>query len=340
MNLTTASTPASEVYQVRPYRPDGGFDASGIGVLLGVLMLAAVVMGVICHFVGQYFWLILLFPVLVGFALGTIGKHAVRFARLRNPILGAAVGLICGLTAMTTMHYGDYLQFRSTIDAEMESANPQVKVMLSLPLETLQEAIKDEPASQQQKIIKAWELMHSDSFFSFMQFSATEGVSISHHGSSGINLGYYVTWIYWLVEVMIVTIMTLILVKEQTAEPYCTTCNIWKQKRPLGSFVAEPSRAKIALESGAIAQLQQINPSAIVPLSAGLAVTMAHCPQCDGQGEMDIRIDLLSTNDKGKPVRKQIAQVTYPPEAKVQLEALFAAPEPVSLTSTSTEAAT
>ena len=325
---STGAQGVSASYRVAPFRPDGGFDASGIGVLMGVLMATAMLLGVVCHFVGQIFWVVFIFPLGVGFLLGAVGERAVCFARLRNPVLGGLAGLLGGIVAMTVMHYGHYLQFRSDIDIRLQQASREFKLVITMPENRLREAIRDEPVERQQNIMETWRVMHVDSFAAFMESSARDGISISHHGSKAINLGYVGTWIYWTVEVLVVAGVTYLMVKAATSAPYCVACDQWKTSRPLGSFACAPPAAKSALESGSMLELSQRNPSPAVVTTRGLAVTLAECPRCAGRGAMDVKLEQLTDAGKGKITRKTLAHVTYPAQAKTDLATLFAPPAP------------
>lgn len=316
---------SGRTYPVATYRPDGGFDASGVGVLMGVLMATAMLLGVICHFVGQFFWLVLFFPLLVGFFLGAVGTRAVRFARLRNPVLGGVAGLLGGIVAMMVMHYGAYWQFRSDIDSKLAKAGPEFNSLIAMPEDRLLEAIRDESSDRKQRILGFWQDVHLDSFSAFMQARAEEGVTISH-GSSGMNLGYAGSWFYWVVEVLVVGAVTFVMVKAAASEPYCARCGQWKSKRPIGSFTGAATTAKAALKSGAMAELSRQSPSPMVPAAPALVVTLAECQSCRGKGPLDVKLDMLAKSGKGGTDRTTLAHVTYPAEARADLLALFAAP--------------
>ena len=98
---------------VNPCQPDGGFTASGLITMLGVMFVAGAAVGFAAHFISQLFYLIIVFPVAIGLALGRSGVRLVKFANLRNPLLGGLAGLVGGAAAMMMMHYFDYHEFRT-----------------------------------------------------------------------------------------------------------------------------------------------------------------------------------------------------------------------------------
>src|SRR5918999_1394985 len=97
------SSPAPR-FNVAQYRPAGGFTSAGVMMLVGALLVAGGVLGFVVHLVSQAFYLIILFPVLIGVALGWIGVRMVKQGRVRSPLLGGVAGLLGGVLAMFMVH--------------------------------------------------------------------------------------------------------------------------------------------------------------------------------------------------------------------------------------------
>src|SRR5262249_8509816 len=74
-------------------------------------------------------------------------------------------------------------------------------------------------------------------FARFLNDLASVGVTISRTtgGGSGMNLGYVGTWIYWIVEVLIVAGVSGAFCWIWARRPFCTRCNTWKTSRVLGT---------------------------------------------------------------------------------------------------------
>jgi hypothetical protein len=300
---------------VHPYRPDGGFDLTGVMFLFTSLMLTGAVLGYVAHFVNDLFWLILVFPLLIGLFVGAVGVRIVKSARIRNPMVGAAAGLAGGLFAMLCTHYFDYKQFADQAIA----ANPDVAQVIALSPEEKEEVIRssDEP-DELRAFFAAF-----DSFSGYMNLSAREGVSISNHGGKGINLGYYGTWIYWIVEVLVVAGITLAMVRGETKNPYCVHCGQWKTPSTLGSF-GDPAGALQALGRGDLAGLVAAKPTAIL----NDTVLYAHgCATCAGaQTTADYKFVRFVATKDGKTQEQPLTHVSWPGATLVPVKDLFKEP--------------
>lgn len=274
-------------FDVSTYRPDGGADLPGVVMLISALALVGAVLGFIAHFIAQFFYLIILFPILIGFGVGFVGAMMVKKGRVRNPWIGGLAGLVGGVLAMLAMHYFDYESVKTALDAQHPGGA---------------------------------EL----GFIEFMNIQAEHGVEIGRTSSS-INLGYIGSWIYWIVETLIVAGVTFFVVRSAAAEPYCPDCGVWKDERVLGGFGADPDAAAAALQSGDLERIRQANPS---PVASPLVVTAAHCHHCAKGHRVDLKLESMLANKKGEVENKTLAHVSYPGEAMPYLAALFAAPEP------------
>ena len=308
-------------YDVRPYQPDGGFTASGMVTMLGAMLVAGAVIGFAAHWVSQLFYLIILFPILIGLALGFVGKRLVKFANLRNPLLGGLAGLVGGVAAMMMMHYFDYQTFRGMV---AEQAPDIVEVARMPEDQRANEYPQFEDPATARELVEAY-----DSFPGFMNFSARQGVEIkSTRGSSGkdnpLNLGFVGSYIYWVIETLIVAGMTFAMVRGQTREPFCTECSLWKSFRRLGAFGGEPEAAVAGVTSGDVNALAAAKPGA---LSSPLELHVAECANCR-RADASVKLELLTTNKEGKLERKVLAHTMWPADSVPVLDSLFAPPQP------------
>ena len=80
--------PARKRFKVRDYQPDGGFSFIGIVLIFSIEILAGLILGFAGSFIGQFFNLVILFPLCIGFLLGTAGIPGIRLGKV--PILGWA----------------------------------------------------------------------------------------------------------------------------------------------------------------------------------------------------------------------------------------------------------
>jgi hypothetical protein len=90
------------------YKPDGGFSPLGLPVLLVALCVAAVALGWVVSFIGQWFYLILIFPLAIGLGLVVVGLFLGHLCKMRSLAVSGLLGLIASVVALVAMHYFDY----------------------------------------------------------------------------------------------------------------------------------------------------------------------------------------------------------------------------------------
>lgn len=314
--------PADLRFSVQPYVPDGGFSIMGLMVVLLGLSLGGIALGVGTHYVSKWFYLILLFPMLIGIALGALGGGLVKWGKVRAPWLAGAAGLIAGILAMLTQHYLAYHDFINDpllgpVRAEFRK-NPKV-VDFNLMLV---------PADQRQLLIRGLKV---DSFLDFVDFQAHEGVSIKRAAAGndkGLNLGYVGTYIYWAVETLIVAGIVFAMTRKPALEPFCSLSNEWKTVKCGDNFGVPLSlgvdQAAQLVKDGMLGQLAQAKAQAAnnVEESVPVRLYVYASPQHVEQGQLDIKLCRFVAGKQGQVEEKEAAMVTYPADALPSLEKL------------------
>jgi hypothetical protein len=304
-------------YTVKPYACDGGTTMPGVMMLVGALVVTGAVVGFIAHLVAQFFYLVLIFPVAIGFALGLVGARMVKQGRIRNPWLGGLAGFLGGTLAMLMMHHFDQQKFRD----EAFEASPDFAEVAKLPPQERTEFVASLDPADREASTRA--LRAADSLWGFLDLQAHNGVTIGKPGRSGdhgLNLGYYGSYVYWLVELLIVAGITYGLVYTATMEPYCATCDQWKRPVVLGFFNAEAGPASAAVQSGDLSKIRNANPTSD-PTS--LRLTAHACDACVDKGEADLKLEVLTTNKEGNLQAKTVSHTTYPAAALPHLVTIF-----------------
>jgi hypothetical protein len=326
-----AGTPPAETalrFETVPYRPDGGFGMVGSGILIGLSLLAAVALGWLLSFVERWMWLILIFPLIIGALVGVVGILAIKFGKVRSPALGGVAGLLAGCVAMLSMHYFDYLALRAETNRAIP---PEGRAVLEVMTPAWIDALpreQQEPAREARRLV-----LGVKSFPAYMDFEATNGVTIQRtgHGGAhdrGMNLGYVGSFIYWGVEVLIVAGVAFVLMKGAAAMPFCRDCQAWKTERKLGTLTFRPGDVGgaglvAALGSGDVARLVDHNPSVG---DGPLHLSAAVCPRCGEQGPIDVKLLHKYKTAKNEDKAQELLHVTYPGEALPALEAVFQTP--------------
>jgi hypothetical protein len=314
--------PAVQNFSTTPYKPDGGYTTGGLLMLISALAGVGAILGYVAHIVSQWFYFIIFFPALIGFAIGAVGIRMVNMGRVRNPWMGGLAGFLAGIFAMMAMHYFDYEQFRSA----MASAPPSLREMAKLPPEQLpQERPADMTSEQWTRLFQLLPLLRVESFPQFMDYQAHVGVTISGRGGSrgGINLGYTGSYIYWIVEMLIVGVVTFAMVHEATSQPYCRQCDRWKTSNVLGFLSGEPQPITAAVNAGDMAILAAVQPG---PTPTPLRLSAAACDTCLGQNPIELKLEQITKDKKGNTETKTLTHVTCDAAALPAVAALFAAP--------------
>lgn len=191
----------------------------GVILLFGAVLLAGVAIGGLVSLIGNFIYLILIFPVFMGLAAGAVVKSVVVSQKIRSPFVVIAAGIFSALVIYGSMHFVDYLQFRNSLAKEIQS---QVV------------AEYGEPAPRED--VQAYidyifvEETGTPGFVGFILLEAREGVSISHVGvpSSGsdMNLGMF-TWVYWLIEMGIIGWGSIDAAHKASRDLFCEHCDAW-----------------------------------------------------------------------------------------------------------------
>lgn len=293
---------AASAFQPQPYQAEGGFNLEGLPLLLGALGGTALALGWLISFVGQWLYLIVVFPALVGVGLFVVGKVMACMAKMRNPWLGGLLGLVSAIVAMVANHYFDYLRF-------ME----EQKVIAALPPPG-----RPWPPRAQDLALLA-QIKKVKDFRSFMEFSAREGVTIAGRGGKGgFNLGYTGTWIYWLVELAVVAFMAAGGLVLGAREPFCSGCNSWKHLRQLGSWPVDQQEEVLAiLHSGDLSKLPPAWPG------GPLVLSIATCFNCGSRAPVAAKLELVRKSSEGHESRQELDHLSYPGEALEVFDAFF-----------------
>jgi len=199
------------------FQSDDGFSIKGLINLLISVALASLALGFAANWVAQFFYLIILFPLAMGFVLIVVGGLMVDLYKIRNRMICMLAGILGGLLTFSSMHYFEYLTFRSEMDKD--ASWPFVVTMSKLSLEELNEQL-DEPMPRKElqeirRVVKAYE-----GFPAYLNFAAEKGVEIGRMSSS-FNLGFIGTWIYWLLEMGLISIFVGSILRDSADKPFC-----------------------------------------------------------------------------------------------------------------------
>jgi hypothetical protein len=195
---------------MKPYKPSGKVPVFSYPSMSLASLGGGYIVGNITHFISQLFYLVFIFPIGMGFLGGLCIFLAINSSKVRNPVIAAVFGIITGLSIYSTTNYLDYQSFKNgTIseikkDPDLKNSNPELAVNKILQSE-----------------------VGSDGFIGFIKYEAKQGVSIGRIGRSESNLGETGTWIYWFIELAIVTSITTGLAISSASQPFSEESDDW-----------------------------------------------------------------------------------------------------------------
>src|SRR5947209_5179836 len=114
----TPEPPPAPRFDATRYRPEGSASLpSTLALFLG-LVAVAVPVGFLASFIGQWFYLVVVFAAGIGALLGGAGILLVKGTKVRNPFVAGAAALAGAAAAMGAMQYADYLRQLWGLDAQ------------------------------------------------------------------------------------------------------------------------------------------------------------------------------------------------------------------------------
>jgi hypothetical protein len=278
---------------IQPYKPSNKVTSSGFTWLLSAAIVSGVAIGSVAQIIALVFYLVLLFPALMGLGGGGVMAFAVRQGKIRNPTIAALFGALAGFILYGAMNGVGYWQFKQQTAQEIQQELGQLN---AADIDSVRNAyIKTKTGST--------------GFVGYLKSSAKDGVSIGKVGHKGINLGETGTWIYWLIELAIIDIMIAVIAYKAAKSVFCESCEQWYgDSTTIGGV--KPAATEAFLTS---IQNEHFQPAgklletiAPVPIP-NLTVAVQCCPTCK-ISPVNLTVNAVSINSEGKPELKTMAQ--------------------------------
>jgi len=278
---------------MKPYQPSNKVTSTGLKWLLLSSVIGGIAIGGLTHLISLLVYLILVFPLGMGFAGGKVMVAAIRKGKVRNPAIATLFGILTGLLMYGSLHGAGYWQFK-------QLASEQITKEL--------EGVSD---NQSNNIIDTFlqEKTGSKGFLGYLKHNAQQGVSIGRLESTGTNLGETGTWIYWLIELAIVDITIAAIAYSTAKNPFCENGDQW-YKHPEHIGIVNPQCSENFLnllqndrfgEAGKLLDpLQGVHP-------ANLEVYLQRCPCCKISDPI-LTVSSISKDSNGNLKLKQVAQ--------------------------------
>lgn len=271
---------------MRNYQPSNIAPSQGVAILAASSLVSGVAIGGATAFIGKFIYFIVLFPLGMGFATGSVLGFAVKKGKIRSPITALGIGLLGGIVTYGSLMYGQYMNFQQETASIMER----------------EYNVTDKNLANEQINVFLQQETGSSGFVGFLKLSAKEGTSISR-GSSKLKLNDTFTYLLWLIELGIVGFLASSIPFAAAKEPFNEEGNEWYGETKLIGSATEESRDEI---------IRLLNMDDMVGASALLS----------SQTDMPTpRIDVYSQSSADIPFSDSVIRVNYvSTNAKKQLE--------------------
>ncbi len=302
-------------FDIAKYRPDGGVSLAGALQLTGILGLLGILLGIVASFISRYFWLVLVFPIIIGCCIGAVGSACIKRFHIRNSIYCGISGLLAGALAMLAMHYFDYRYFQDEMRANL---GPDADIVFELarnideitaPNSDAPQEIRD--CAENLKLDPFWlKALQVNSLLDYLDLQAEIGVEIGDvvgAGQRNANLGYVGSYIYWIIEAALVAGFAFGIMSGSASQPYCQNCSQWKPPLMVGMY-PDPDHVCSALKEGCPARWIPTE-LATEPLAK---VTLSPCSMCQDNAPIQVFVEKVTRNKKGEVATKRVARLTYP----------------------------
>lgn len=278
---------------MKPYQPSQIVPAGGALLLVLAILIGGAVIGALVSLISNFVYLIFVFPLVMGFIGGGVVAIAVRAGKIRNPGVALLGGVLIGLVIYGSMWTVDYLQFRNAVKSEILKRTPNAG---TAEMETYIDKVLVTETGQ-------------PGFLGFVLITDQDGVSIGKVGSSNpINLGPTFSWVYWVLELLLIIWLAAQGGRTPAREPFCEACGRWYRKPELlGTLGTSRTKEILGLIEGN--QFQRLGEELQSnPALPNVGVFLATCGEDCANGDSYLVTSQQNRNSKGGVVSKDLVK--------------------------------
>lgn len=309
-----------ETLEIEPFQSDGGFDIPRLPIGFGLIAITAVLLGGVIGIIGAVldFYLLILFPLLMGALIGLFGIGISRRAHIRN--LGVAA-LIMAVGAALTVATVRYVEYRFEVSIWMAETEGQIAELEEGETWLTEDG---EPFDPRELYEADLEIARNLGFLEYLQFTAEYGISFGRATESdpdGFAIQGGLVWAYWFLEWLLVFGLAVLIVRNQVNKPYDRNASAWYSETSLGKLPADPERLNAALARGSVEAIRK----ACADATGMVSMTVFHPAAPDETKTSVIELSKV-TDDKGNTTT--LGRYTLPSDMTLPLLALMGNPFP------------
>ncbi|MBP0010424.1 MULTISPECIES: hypothetical protein [unclassified Roseofilum] len=303
---------------MKPYKSSNIVPISGYQWLALATVIAGGVVGGITSFIGNFLYLIILFPLGMGFLGGGATHIAVKKGKVRNPAIAALFGALTGISIYGAMHVFDYWTFQRSVAGELRQAYSED---LQTALAESEEGVTEEDLLQLAIDTILIEETGQAGFIGYLQFTAQQGMELSRSSSGGIPVSGIGMWIYRALELTVIAGVSTAAGFRAAKEPFCEISDRWYgDPQRVGNVDDDRSQKFIGfLDSNNYVKAGElINTHLDIPIPS-LEVYLQSPPQ-EGMADSVVTLSKTSLNKDNKLELKQVLMGMVSPRELKQLQ--------------------
>jgi hypothetical protein len=231
---------------MKKYHQSNKISFVGLALLFLAATVGAVAIGAVAFGVSRAVYLVLLFPLLMGLAGGSLNLWAIGWGKVRNLWVATISGLLTGMMIYGVFLYGGYLLYRSEKIGWTEGASVTEKAEVEADLD--------------RSIV---ETNGIPGFLGYLNSKSKDGLVIvgkNQLGHSPIVVKGQGAWINWAIELLTICGITTWMSRWRVSAPFNEDANRWFDRASrLGTIPkSDIDRARAILDEGRLADFVKL----------------------------------------------------------------------------------
>lgn len=294
------------------------FDPARVSLFTGLLSIAGMITGLVFGLIRPFFWVVILFPCLIGIIHGLAGRKLVRQIVVRHLVGLSIACLVSATLSLTLTHYITYLFAQQKIVTDMGiSGEFYHKIAHDYEVHLANK----EKSSQVNEAMRFFEAnpdlldrARVQSFPDYLKYLVNHGMNVGFSADTTlIRMGATGTGLYLMLEVLLAAILPLIIFRSEINHPFCNWCGSWKTKQTFGPFTNREEVLKV-LENGELKIFEYVE----VAGPNDIFVSFHTCPRCQNKSPVDVTIHPVDPRTK-EASTGIVSRMTYPEKAYTSL---------------------